>query len=112
MNGMDKLYDRIVMGEVSRENSDCTSDWYNCRFRGENPTLGEFLSLLLGGGEWGHVEIGKEWSFDSINRRFEYRFGEIVSDTFTEQEKSRKIELVKMYGGWSLMNYLVKFTED
>ena len=61
MNGMDKLYDRIITGEVSRENSDCTSDWYNCRFRGENPTLGEFLSLLLEGGEWGLRNLPEEY---------------------------------------------------
>lgn len=106
--GRKELYDRIIMGDY-RENGDCTCSYYNCRFRGENPTLGEFISLLLKGGEWGEVEIGEKWSF---NRRFEYRWGEIVSDTFTEQEKSRKIELVKMYGGWSMMNYLVNFTED
>lgn len=108
MNGRDKLYDRIDMGKVSRENGDCTSDWYDCRFRGENPSLGEFLSLLLEGGELGYVDIGEKWT---LNHRFEYRWGEIVSDTFTEQEKSRKIELVRMSGGWSMMNYLVNFTE-
>ena len=108
MNGRNELYDRIVMGD-HLTGCDCTSEWFNCSFRGENPTLGEFLSLLLKGGEWGEVEIGKKWTH---NPRFEYRSGEIVSNTFTEQEKSRKIELVRMSGGWSMMDYLVNFTED
>ena len=108
MNGRDKLYDRIVMGD-HLPNGDCTTSWFNCSFRGENPTLGEFLSLLLEGGEWGYVEIGERWNH---NNRFEYRSGEIVSDTFTEQEKSRKIKLIAMTGGWSNMDYLVNFTED
>lgn len=108
MNGRDKLYDRIVMGD-HRTGCDCTSEWFDCSFRGENPTLGEFLSLLLEGGEWGCVEIGDRWNH---NNRFEYSHGKIVSDTFTEQEKSRKIKLVKMSGGWSMMDYLVNFIED
>lgn len=108
MNGRNELYDRIIRGE-HRTGCDCTSEWFDCRFRGENPTLGEFLSLLLKGGEWGYVEIGEKWTF---NHRFEYSSGKIVSDTFTEQEKSRKIELVSMSGGWSRMDYLVNFTED
>lgn len=109
IEGRCKLYDRIDLGKVGQENGDASSIWYECKFKGENPTLGEFLSLLLEGGEFGHVEIGEKWTFD---RRFEYHWGEIVSDTFTEQEKSRKIKLVAMSGGWSRMDYLVNFTKD
>lgn len=85
--------------------NDATIYYENCEFE-VNPTLGEFIDWLLNvqNGEWGYIALDRVF-----NRRLEYRWGKIVSDSFTPAEKAKKIALISADGGWTRMDYTIRF---
>ncbi|MCQ2166395.1 MAG: hypothetical protein MJY49_03050 [Bacteroidales bacterium] len=86
---------------------DCITHYDSPRFEA-SPTLGDFLDWLLSckTGEWGSVYESPRF------KRFEYRWGKIVCDSFTQEERNRHIELCRADGGWSCMDYTIQFNPD
>lgn len=77
-------------------------------------TLGEFIDEWLNGWrrEWGTFAIKtKEKSFVLANPRWEYRYGELMSD-ISEKWRNRKIKSVIGHGGWSLVDLLFELEEE
>lgn len=106
-----RIQEYIDLGKVSKEGSCPDFVWNECKFRlEENPTLSEFISFLQDGSEWGYVDYGDTWVPN--NHMIEYRCWKIVSDYFTEKDKTRKIKLVSAKGGWGEMNYLIRFVDE
>ena len=92
---------------------------YDASFKYGNPTLGEFLNWILTekSGEWGEIEDYGHDNPELLPYKFpkkivEYKWGKIVSlcDDY-EQLKDKTIELIKMDGGWSRMDYTIKFID-
>lgn len=50
-------------------------------------------------GEWGCIEVNEN--------RLEYKYGNIVSDNLTDEDKQTEIKDMFAYGGWSMMDYKV-----
>ena len=49
--------------------------------------------------EWGYIEVNEH--------RLEYRYGSIVSDGLTDEDKKAEIKDMFGYGGWTRMDYKV-----
>ena len=80
---------------------DCTCPYsvrgYNAR------TLREFINEVI-------TETPKEWGYIDINpmeRRVEYRWGDILKNEFDDATLDREIDTVSADGGWSRMDYVV-----
>lgn len=95
--------DNIIFGE-GHTGGDCITHYRNCSFK-KNPTLREFISMVLSQtDEWGEICLDS-W----LNILFEYRYGEVVKDNFSESDKDKIIELISIDGGYTRMDYTIKF---
>ena len=89
---------------------DCTAP-YRVDIDEECRTITELLKAILTerSDEWGYIflmEVGKSW-LDAP--RIEYKGGEVLSTPQDTSWKNRKIECVTARGGWSSMDYYVRF---
>lgn len=89
---------------------DCTAP-YSVEVDKECRTLVEFLKAILeeNPNEWGKIylmEVGQSWLSAPY---IEYRNGEIVATSEDTSFKNRTIECVTASGGWSRMDYYVRF---
>lgn len=82
--------------------SDCTCD-YNVILDDEY-TVYEFIEIIL-------REHNNEWGFISNyseSQQCEYKYGEILRNTFTQETLHKKITKVSASGGWTRMDYIIK----
>lgn len=90
---------------------------YDASFE-ENPTLYQFVCWVLRSiGEWGYIEDRntpdpKHLPYNFPKKIVEYRYGKIIflCDDY-DQLKDKKIALTNMDGGWSRMDYTIKFID-
>lgn len=98
---------KIIYEERGFTSGDCTTHYNKVHFE-SNPTLREFLDWVISKKEeWGYVRLNS-WP-DST---YEYRWGKVVKDGFDPKDKDRKIELISVDGGWSNMDYTIKFVGE
>ena len=104
---------RLKFTRTGPEAGDCTAP-YSVEVDKECRTLVEFLKAILeeNPNEWGKIylmEVGQSWLSAPY---IEYRNGEIVATSEdTSSFKDRTIECVTASGGWSRMDYYVRFGE-
>lgn len=85
---------------------------YKAKFE-NNPTLEEFVNWILKENpmEWGYVR--SKWIPGQGDEKYvEYSHGKIVKlcDDYPKI-KNKTIELLNMDGGWTAMDYVVKFVD-
>lgn len=104
---------RLTLTRTGPEAGDCTAP-YSVEVDKECRTLVEFIKAILeeNPNEWGKIylmEVGQSWLSAPY---IEYRNGEIVATSEdTSSFKDRTIECVTASGGWSRMDYYVRFVE-
>lgn len=93
---------RAMSGPVGGDQTAC----YSVTFRGEPPTVGDFIQAVLKKypGEWGGFSIR-----DYERKRIEhvcmaYKYG-ALNGHIPEEFRGMKIKEVKASGGWSCMDY-------
>lgn len=101
---------RLKFTQTGPEAGDCTAP-YSVELDKECRTLVEFLKAILeeNPNEWGKIylmEVGQSWLSAPY---IEYRSGEIVATPEDTSFKNRTIECVAASGGWSRMDYYVRF---
>lgn len=101
---------RLKFTRTGPEGGDCTAP-YSVEVDEECRTISEFLKAILeeNPNEWGKIylmEVGKSWLSAPY---IEYRNGEIVATSEDTSFKNRTIECVTASGGWSRMDYYVRF---
>lgn len=90
---------------------------YDAHFE-KNPTLYEFVCWVLKqSGEWGYIEDREHPDPEHLPYNFpkkivEYKWGKIISlsDDYVHL-KDKTIALTHMDGGWSRMDYTIKFID-
>lgn len=81
---------------------DCVSA-YTAHFE-SNPLLMEFVDWIKEQkGDFGTIDM--KAPYHSI----EYKHGEIINNTFPLNDFTRTIELIRISGGYSMMDYLIRF---
>jgi len=101
---------RLRFTKTGPEAGDCTAP-YSVEVDEECRTITEFLKALLeeNPNEWGKIylmEVGQSWLSAPY---IEYKNGEIVATPEDTSFKNRTIECVTASGGWSRMDYYVRF---
>lgn len=73
---------------------------YDIKING-NMTIQELIDRVLSEKrEWGFIEIDDK-------RKFEYRYGEVISNKFTDEELNYVIKSMIWTGGWSSSDYII-----
>ena len=95
--------------QTSEESSDCSAHYEVSLDR--TCTLQDFIDIVLKerNGEWGYFSIyetDKSWlDYD----RYEYSHG-CLKDNIPPEILNKTISHIKGHGGWTRMDYLIKFT--
>lgn len=101
------MIDNIQIIQAYKSTTGDSVSFYEAKFV-ENPTLEEFVKWIITKNphDWGTVHLGKVFGPPVI----EYRWGMVTKYCEDYEDlKQKTISLDMKFGGWTMMDYVIKF---
>ena len=77
---------------------------YDVKVNKDGATVTDIINYALSKKEdWGYVCIDSFFS----DKRLEYRYGIIISDNISSEDKNKVVKTITASGGWSRMDYII-----
>ena len=77
---------------------------YDVKVNKDGATVTDIINYALSKKEeWGYVCIDSFFS----NKRLEYRYGSIISDNISSEDKNKVVKTITASGGWFRMDYII-----
>ena len=77
---------------------------FDIKINKDNATVKDIIEYILSRSkDWGYICIGTFLSHKSI----EYKYGVIISDNISSEDKNKIVKTINACGGWSRMDYRI-----
>ena len=77
---------------------------FDVKINKDNTTVKDIIEYILSRNkDWGFINIGNFLS----NKCLEYKYGAIISDNISSEDKNKIVKTIDASGGWSRMDYRI-----
>lgn len=104
---MAMVFQGFNLYQTSPIGSDSTGG-YGIYFKGDNPTVGEFIEHLFRtrNSEWGFIIVRDYARMTEIYKKVGFQYGHLIDD-LPDAIGSMTVKLANASGGWSRMEYIL-----